>query len=158
MVNQASVGSSPAPRNKASLPKLWLHGMNNTWITVSVWLMNAKNLAIVRVFHPQSKNQQFSIQPHTFTTIICDFERPNTLPFLHRGGLNPCTPPAQRTDSTPSCAWSGTSLIGNRALIWTLRVLLDSSQKNTGKELLAAENGRTPLCPTSSFFFFLFPV
>lgn len=76
----------------------------------------------------------------------------NPLPFLHREGLYPCIPPAQRIDSTPSCAWFSASLIESRALIWTLRVQLDSSQKDTGKELLSAKNGRTPLCPTSSFF------
>lgn len=123
-------------------------------------LVRAKNFTndftgVIVMFSPKQK-QQLSSQPQTFTIIICDFERPNALPFLHREGLNPCIPPAQRTDSTPSCAWFGTSLIGNRALIRTWRALLDSSQRNTGQALLAAENGRTPLCPTSSFFFLSF--
>lgn len=78
----------------------------------------------------------------------------NPLPFLHRVGLYPCILPAQRIDSTPSCVWFSSSLIENRALTWTLWALLDSSQKDTGKELVSEENGKTPLCPTSSFLFF----
>lgn len=78
----------------------------------------------------------------------------NPLPFLHRVGLYPCILPGQRTDSTPSCVWFLSSLIESRALTWTARALLDSSQKDTGKELVSAENGKTPLCPTSSFLFF----
>lgn len=81
----------------------------------------------------------------------------NPLPFLHRVGLYPCILPAQRIDSTPSCVWFSSSLIESRALTWTSKALLDSSQKDTGKELVSAENGRTPLCPTSSFFFFFSP-
>lgn len=76
----------------------------------------------------------------------------NPLPFLHRVGLSPCILPAQRIDSTPSCVWFSSSQTESRALTWTSRVQLDSSQKDTGKELLSATNGRTPLCPTSSFF------
>ena len=107
------------------------------------------------VSHLQRKRSRSPFN-QTFTRTVCDLEKPNTLPFLHRAGLNPCTPPARRTDSTPSCASCATSLIGNRALIRTLRAPLDSSPKNTGKARSAEENGRTPLCPTSSFFFLSF--
>ena len=121
-----------------------------------LWLTNARNLMTALCFSSPKKKEPFSIQPQTFTRTVCDLEKPNTLPFLHRAGLNPCTPPARRTDSTPSCASCATSLIGNRALIRTLRAPLDSSPKNTGKARSAEENGRTPLCPTSSFFFSFF--
>lgn len=130
--------------------------MSNTWVTVPAWLTNARNLVTALRFSSPEKNEPLSIQPQTFTRIVCDLEKPNTLPFLHRGGLNPCTPPARRIDSTPSCASYVTSLIGNRAWIRTLRAPLDSSPKNTGKARSAAGNGRTPLCPTSSFFFLSF--
>lgn len=109
------------------------------------------------IFHSQNKQKKkwATLCPNTdIDNNHWKIQETKALPFLHRAGLSPCIPPGQRTDSTPSCAWYGTSQIGNRALIRTLRVLLDSFQKNTGKVLLTAENGRTPLCPTSSFFFF----
>lgn len=103
-------------------------------------------------------NGQLFIQSEVLAVTILNFERPNSLPCLHRGDLSPCILPARRTDSIPSCASFGTSLIENIAWIWTLAIQLDSSQRNKGRDLQAVENGTTLLCPASSFSFFLFAV
>lgn len=110
------------------------------------------------VFQPYWLSCNFQVTPYYFIERQAPVPSKvslNPLPFLHRVGLSPCILPAQRTDSTPSCVWFLSSQTESRALTWTSRVQLDSSQKDTGKELLSATNGRTPLCPTSSFFFFL---
>ena len=69
-VNETWARVSPGPWNKASLPKLWLHGMSNTWVTVPAWLTNARNLMTALRFSSPKKNEPLSIQPQTCTRIV----------------------------------------------------------------------------------------
>ena len=70
VVNETWVRVSPGPWNKALLPKLWLHGISNTWVTLPAWLTNARNLMTALRFSSPKKNEPLSIQPQTFTRIV----------------------------------------------------------------------------------------